>query len=155
MSEDLRLRRYQLADYDRVIELHERALQDVGAYAENAGSFERDLETIPETYLHGGEFLVGVAGGHVVAMGGLRPVEEATAECKRFRVDPDHQRQGYGEKILRTLEESARDEFERIILDTTARQIAAQALFRKLGYSELRREQWDEFEMVFFEKQLD
>lgn len=51
MSDDLRLRRYESGDDDRIRELHEKALRGAGAYVENVAEFETDLDAIPETYL--------------------------------------------------------------------------------------------------------
>jgi hypothetical protein len=82
MTDDLRLRCYKPDDIDRVWELHERVLHEVDAYAEDAAEFGTDLDSIPETYLNGGEFLVGLLNGTIVAMGGIRPVDETTAELK-------------------------------------------------------------------------
>lgn len=156
MKEDLLLRRYESGDGDRIRELHEKALWDAGAYVENATEFETDLDAIPETYFDGGESLVGLLDGTIIAMGGIRSVDKTTAELERMRVDPTHQQRGYGERILLTLEIAAREQgFERIVLDTTDRQTAAKALYRKHGYEETTREPFREFEMVFVEKRLE
>jgi len=72
-----------------------------------------------------------------------------------MRVDPDHQRQGYGSTILTELETRGVDlGFERFVLDTTPRQTAAMALYESFGYEEIRREATPADEMVFYEKFL-
>ncbi|MFT4883059.1 MAG: hypothetical protein ACI8U4_000557 [Natronomonas sp.] len=96
----LSLRRYRPADRERVLELHEAAMRDVGAYVE--GVSDPDLEDIITSYLDsGGEFLVGEVDDEIVAMGAFRPAEgyitefldglSNPAELKRMRVAPDHQ----------------------------------------------------------------
>ena len=65
----MRLRRYRDGDHAAVWELHVSALEH-----HLAGPWDDDLSTIPATYLDaGGEFLVGVEDGRIVAMGALRP----------------------------------------------------------------------------------
>ena len=103
MTDSLTLRRYRPADRDRVLDLHERAMRDVGAYVE--GVPEPDLDDIEAAYLEsGGEFLVGTVDGEVVAMGALRPASgyvtefledlENAAEIRRMRVAPARQGRG-------------------------------------------------------------
>ena len=98
MADSLSLRRYRSADRDRVLELHERAMRDVGAYVE--GVPEPDLADVEATYLEsGGEFLVGETDGEVVAMGAFRPAgrglrhgtagrSQERGEVTRMRVMP-------------------------------------------------------------------
>lgn len=58
-----------------------------------------------------------------------------------MRVDPNHQRRGYGERILVALEDRAKErEFERIFLDTNEHLTAARKLYEKHGYEESHRE---------------
>lgn len=82
-----------------------------------------DLCAIPAVYLAtGGEFIVGLLRGELVAMGALRLSEDG-AEIKRMRVHPCYQRQGYGRQILEHLEQRARDlGIVRLRLDTTSGQ---------------------------------
>ena len=165
----LELRRYEPRDADAVWALHQRALRDIGAYDEEYAHLDADLRAVPEAYLDaGGEFLVGEAttgsdgsaSDGVVAMGGLQPataVDHHEADdagvVRRMRVDPDHQRQGYGSRLLAELEARAADlGFDRLVLDTTPRQTAAMALYESFGYEETHRETTPAGEMVFYEK---
>jgi hypothetical protein len=96
----LELRRYEDSDAATVWR-HEEGMRQADAHAGD-GSWDDDLRSIRATYLDaGGEFLVGVLDGDVVAMGGLRRVSETVAEVKRMRVDARVQRRyeasGYGE----------------------------------------------------------
>jgi len=150
MTDSLTLRRYRPADRDRVLNLHERAMRDVGAYVE--GVPEPDLDDIESAYLEsGGEFLVGTVDGEVVAMGAFRPAGgyvtelldglENAAEVKRMRVAPARQGRGYGRRVYGELERRAREHgFDELVLDTTPAQTAAQALYESVGFELARRE---------------
>lgn len=134
----LTVRRYDPADSEAVQRVHERALR---ASPLESVADAPSVVGVPEDYLDvGGEFLVGAVDGTVVAVGGFSREDEATAELQRVRVDPDHQRNGYGERILTELEERARARgFERAVLDTDARLTAARQLYRKHGYETVDR----------------
>ena len=149
----LHIRRYRQDDADAVWNLHNTALLPTGAHAGN-GPWDKDLCRIPSDYLAaGGEFLVGVLGDRVVAMGGLKRLSPDRGEIKRMRVLPEHQRKGFGQAILSRLEARAHElGITELCLLTTARQQAAQAFYRKNGYSEAHRERQGRFNVIFFEK---
>lgn len=163
MSE-LTIRQYRPADEDAVWDLHERALRDVGAYDEEFAHLDADLRNVRAAYLDaGGAFIVGTVDDEIVAMGALQPStavdhhrsDPDTGVVRRMRVDPDHQRRGYGRRILATLEARSRDrEFERLTLDTGVDQEAARGLYEAFGYREVRRESTPAGEMMFYEKRL-
>lgn len=72
-----------------------------------------------------------------------------------MRVAPDVQRRGFGRRVLEHLEIRATElGYTHLHLDTTAQQLAAQALYRSHGYRETAREQRGRFELIFFEKSL-
>lgn len=167
----LSIRRYRPGDGPRVRDLHEAAMRDVGAYTE--GVADDDLEAVTERYLEtGGEFLVGVVDDGIVAMGAFRPIDgteyvtnfgserpDSTVELTRLRVDPDHQRRGYGRQLCAELEDRARSRgVAHIVLDTTAKQTAARRLYESLGFEETHRDRIDDFgdpfELVVYEKSL-
>lgn len=164
----LSLRRYRPADRERVLELHEAAMRDVGAYVE--GVSDPDLEDIIASYLDlGGEFLVGTVDGEIVAMGAFRPAEgyimefldslSNPAELKRMRVAPDHQRQGYGRQVYAELERRARKRnFDEFVLDTMPVQTAARAFYESAGFEQVRRERLehdgDTFTLLFYRRPL-
>ncbi|MFC7140969.1 GNAT family N-acetyltransferase [Halosimplex aquaticum] len=161
---DLTVRRYEADDEDAVWDLHERALRDVGAYDEEYAHLDADLRRVESAYLDaGGTFLVGELDGALVAMGAVQSAtaidhhesDPAAAVVRRMRVDPDHQRQGYGSEILRELEARAVElGFERLVLDTTPRQQAAIGLYESFGYREVRREETPTGERIVYEKRL-
>lgn len=150
----LTIRRYQADDHDQVWHLHKLALLASGAYAES-GPWDDDLHHIEEVYINsGGEFLVGLCEGVIVAMGAIT-VEGGKPEIKRMRVHPDHQRRGYGQAILQQLEQRARElGYPAIQLETTAKQLSAQHFYRKNGYVETGRTQWRQFTVIHYEKVL-
>jgi GNAT superfamily N-acetyltransferase len=138
MGRELAIRRYEPADADRVWTVHERALRASPlTFVEDAAADE-DIAAISERYLDaGGEFLVRLVDGEIVATGGFRPRGEATVEIRRMRVDPDHQRRGYGARILEALEARAQARgFERAVPETNERLAAARELYEGRGYEE-------------------
>ncbi len=161
---ELEIRRYEPRDAETVWDLHVRALGDAGAYDEEYAHLDADLRRVEATFLEsGGEFLVGEVDGDVVAMGALQPASAvdhhesgtSTGVVRRMRVDPDHQRRGYGTAILDRLEERAVElGFERLVLDTTPRQSAAIAFYERHGYRETRREDAGPVEMIYYVKAI-
>lgn len=135
------IRRYLPADREAVWNLHVAALQAVGALAKNSARLNPDLNDIDSAYINsGGEFLVGLVGDLVVAMGALKRLSDRVAEITRMRVHPRYWHLGYGEGILHSLEASATDRgYTELWLDTLPIQIAAQNLYRKNGFKEFIR----------------
>jgi ribosomal protein S18 acetylase RimI-like enzyme len=145
----LTIRRYTAADREAVTGLHTAALAAAGSFAAR-GPWDADIDDIEGAYFPRGDFLVGHAGGVLVAMGALRPpaadsvalaaADEAlpggpAAELKRMRVHPDHQGRGYGDAILVALLARCGElGYERAVLDTTAKSTAAIGLYRKHGF---------------------
>ena len=169
MTASLNLRRYRSGDDDRIRELHEEALRETGGFVEEAS--EPDLDEIKRVYLdQGGEFLVGEIDDRIIAMGAFRPAEgyitefltdlsDETAEIKRMRVDPAHQRQGHGQSIYDELEQRARERgFGDLVLDTTPQQVGARRFYEKNLFEDVQKERvqpGDEvFELIFYRKSL-
>jgi ribosomal protein S18 acetylase RimI-like enzyme len=153
---NLEIRRYRESDHDVVWALHNLALEQVDAHAGN-GPWDDDLHQIEEVYLaNGGEFLVGVLDGRIVAMGALKKTSAERAEVKRIRVHPDFQRRGFGQALLEALEARAVAlGYKRLHLDTTVQQTAAQALYARNGYAMVGRAQFGRFELILYEKELE
>jgi GNAT superfamily N-acetyltransferase len=152
----LNIRQYEPRDGDAVRELHDVALNAVGAHA-GAGPFDEDLHRIAEVYLDaGGEFLVGELEGRIVAMGALKRHDDGSGEIGRMRVHPDCWRRGFGQMILTALEGRARElGFRRLWLVTTIGQTAARQLYEKNGYRPLERSESYGFEVIRYGKELD
>lgn len=151
----LELRRFTHNDADVVWELHNIGLNGTGAHL-GEGPWDDDLHSIPDTYLlAGGEFLVGVLDGRVVAIGALRHVTDSVAELKRMRVHPGFQRRGFGTAVLAALEDRARKRgYSKLVLDTGVALTAAQSLYRSAGYIETGRGRLGGVDVIYFEKRL-
>lgn len=109
-------------------------------------------------------------GADLVAMVGLRPLrgvhdgsgatDEAggsggVGEMVRLRVHPRVQRRGYGTAMVLALEERARELGYRVLRgDTTERQQAALALYRRQGWHETGRRRIGSLVNVYIEKTL-
>jgi len=152
-GEILFIRRYRPEDREIVLRLHEIGLRETGTFVEG-WDLDEDLLDIEGAYLNdSGEFLVGVLGGRIVAIGALKRIAPGRAEIKRMRVDPAFQRRGFGQTMLDALEERATElGYTTLHLDTTVQQQAAQRLYTKNGYREVRRDRMGPFECVFYEK---
>lgn len=158
MVSDLTIRRYESSDAEQVWTVHELAFRASPLEFVEDAPADEDITEITGRYLDtGGEFLVGLSEDGIVAIGGFQFREGKTVEIRRMRVHPDHQRQGYGERLLEALEERAQKRgVNRIVHETNEHLIAAQNLYKKHGYEVTRRETHpvtgDEF--ISYEKEL-
>ena len=154
-TEPLHIRRYAPGDKRAVRSLHDDALNEVGAHL-GSGPWDDDLDEIENVYLdRGGEFLVGVLDGEVVAMGALMRISQQRAELKRMRVRPGLQGRGYGQAMLDALHRRASElGYSKLRLDTTVQQRAAQRLYLKNGYSEAGRGVVGPFDCIFYEREI-
>ena len=85
-----------------------------------------------------GVFLVAYDGEHPVACGGLKRLDDWTAEIKRMYVVPENRGRGLARRMLERLEDEARDGgYGFVRLDTGDRQPHALALYRSAGYREI------------------
>lgn len=150
-----KLRSFQRGDAAAVWKLHDVALDDAGVHG-GRGPWEEDLRDIAATYLESdGEFLVGLAGIELVAMGGLLRRTTAEAEIKRMRVHPDFQRRGLGRLVLEELEARAQAlGYREIRLDTMEEQIAARRLYESAGYREIGQRSKGRFLFIDYSKSL-
>ena len=83
----------------------------------------------------GGAFVVGWEDGRAVAGGALKRLEPGVAEIKRMYVLPEARRRGHARRLLAALENTARVlGYERVRLDTGARQPHARALYDSAGF---------------------
>jgi GNAT superfamily N-acetyltransferase len=147
------IRRYEPADREAVRKLHDEALNDVGAHL-GRGSWDSDLDAIESVYLRaGGEFLVGVLEGEVVAMGALRLDPDGRAWITRMRVSPRLQGRGIGQTLLDRLHRRAAELGHRTLhLDTTVGQTAARRLYVRNGYREIGRGTVGPYECLYYER---
>ena len=154
-TEALHIRRYEPEDKRAVRRLHDDALNEVGAHL-GSGPWDDDLDEIESVYLDsGGEFLVGVLDGNIVAMGALMRISPQKAELKRMRVRPGLQRRGYGQTMLDVLHRRAAElGYSTLRLDTTVQQRAAQSLYLKNGYRESGRGVIGGFDCIYYERKI-
>jgi GNAT superfamily N-acetyltransferase len=148
------LREATNGDREALVALHRRAMASVGSDPEDVpGNYLADVDgTFHDA---GGTFYVLEAGDEVVAMGGAKRVDERSVELVRIAVDPDHHREGLGDRIVAELESFAHDAgYERVELETTEQQAAARELYAARGYAETGRRQAMGYTVVGFEKSL-
>jgi GNAT superfamily N-acetyltransferase len=153
---ELRIRRYLPADNAAVFALHQVCLAQVGLRPGDGVYYDDDLSRIEETYLRaGGEFLVGEVAGEITAIGGLRRMDDLTAEMVRLRVRPDQQGRGYGAAVVTVLEERALELGYRVLhADTTVKQPVAIELYRSSGWQETGRRVTGDTVTVYFRRCL-
>jgi GNAT superfamily N-acetyltransferase len=154
-TEPLHIRRYEPGDKQATRRLHDDALNEVGAHL-GSGLWDDDLNEIENVYLkQGGEFLVGVLEGEIVAMGALMRISPQKAELKRMRVRPGLQGRGYGQAMFDALHRRASElGYFTLRLDTTVQQRAAQGLYLKNGYSEVGRTVVGPFDCIVYEREI-
>jgi GNAT superfamily N-acetyltransferase len=151
------LRRYEDGDASHVWYLYEEGRRQTDGPA-GEGPWDEDLRSVRAMYLaNGGEFLVGVLDGDLIAMGALRRVSKTVGQIKRMCVHARFQRQGFGRALLAALEARARElGYRTLHLDTTTKQAPAQGLYESSGYQEVGRGTYPSGQqMIVFEKQLE
>ncbi|WP_353642739.1 GNAT family N-acetyltransferase [Mesorhizobium sp. WSM2239] len=156
MSQDeVIFRRFETGDADDVWHLHRRASETVGVCGPQ-GVWEDDLRNVGKVYIaSGGDFVVGHIGPQLVAMGGLKPVDDDVAELKRMRVHPAFQRRGLGRRILSEMESRAVAlGFKWIALDTTTVQVGAQRVYETAGYIRCAEGMLHGYAVIFYKKRL-
>ena len=147
------IRRFVPDDADAVRSLHLRALEGTGSSL-GPGPWDDDLNDVEASYLAtGGEFLVLTIDDAIVAMGAFRRVDADTAEIKRMRVEPHLQGRGIGKAVLSELHARASaNGFQRLVLHTTSKQIAAQRLYESFGYRRTHTTQVQQFTVHQYER---
>jgi ribosomal protein S18 acetylase RimI-like enzyme len=153
-SEVVRLRRARNDDRDGIVSLHVEGLEEVGVGHDP--KLDCDLEDIQGSYLaRGGEFLVGIDGDRVIAMGAFRKLDSRNAELRRLRVSKSHLRKGFGRALVRQLvEESTARGFKSLVLDAAGEMVAARQLFEAEGFELERQGEFFGLETYFYRKTL-
>ncbi|HEX3043347.1 MAG TPA: GNAT family N-acetyltransferase [Bacillota bacterium] len=133
-------RSFRKEDTEKVIEFHERVLRGTGTFV--PGPWNDDMKNIEEVYIRpGGCFVLTEEGASIIAMGALKILSDTEAEIKRMRVEPSRQRRGLGQQILDyLLSHAKKQEIQRVILDTTELQKAAQRFYEKNQFVEYGRD---------------
>jgi ribosomal protein S18 acetylase RimI-like enzyme len=149
------IKQYENRYLQQVVSLHKAAMIHAGAY-KGDGPWDDDLKDIQKNYLDGdGDFLIVLDTTTLVGMGAFRRITSTEAEIKRMRVNPVCQGKGIGKMILTKLETSARIKgYSSLILETSDKQIAANALYKNYGFVETRSEIIDGFNCTWYTKKL-
>ncbi|MEV5001098.1 helix-turn-helix domain-containing GNAT family N-acetyltransferase [Nocardioides sp. LML1-1-1.1] len=117
------------------------------------GGFDPGGPDAPEP---GARYVVATSDGAPVAYGGIRPVlDERTAEVKRMWVDGAWRGAGLGARMLRHLEDLAREQgYGRVVLDTNGTLTEAIAMYERAGYTRVERYNDNPYAEAFFAKEL-
>ncbi len=146
---------YEPRFHAAILELHCSAIANMHLGMDTQ-SEERDLHEIERIYLDsGGEFLVGLQDGEVVAMGGFKPLSAERAELKRMRVAPHLQRRGIGSQLLVELETRAISRgFREVCLETAQSRPLTLAFYAKHAYTMTGHSRYGCVETVTFAKRI-
>lgn len=149
------LRRYQDTDHASVWKLHVDGLNQTGSFVPDP-VLDADFQNIRGIYLeNGGDFLIAQCDESIVGMGAIRKIDHTTAEVKRMRVNAHYQSRGIGSMILSRLITRANElGYQRLVLDTSRKQLAAQKLYEKHGFVRYHSEDSSETSKLYYELRL-
>ncbi|HEX6307764.1 MAG TPA: GNAT family N-acetyltransferase [Longimicrobiales bacterium] len=105
----------------------------------DAAAFEAELASLPGQYAPpAGALLLASYHGHPAGCVALRRVDTTSCEMKRMFVYPRFHGCGVGRALADAVIERARDlGYRSMVLDTSIRQPEAQALYRRLGFTDI------------------
>ncbi len=151
----LRFIRYRPEYQQPMLALHRSAVEGftLGISQEQD---EADLAAVEQVYLReGGEFLIGLLGERLIAMGGFKRLSQTSAELRRMRINRELQGKGYGTQLLRELEQGAiHSGIRTLCLETARRRPLTLEFYRKHGYQETGQGFYGAVETVQFSKVL-
>ncbi|HEX5087240.1 MAG TPA: helix-turn-helix domain-containing GNAT family N-acetyltransferase [Nocardioides sp.] len=102
-----------------------------------------------------GAFVVATSEGDPVACGGVQELEPGVGEIKRMWVHADWRGAGLGSRLLRHLEQVARDLGHHTVrLDTNGTLVEAIAMYERAGYRHIDRYNGNPYAQAWFEKEL-
>jgi GNAT superfamily N-acetyltransferase len=124
-------------DDPAMLRLAEALRDEVEARGAHNGAARPD-KSLAEAIKADSDKLVAYAGQEAVGMGALRLLDTGTAEIKRMYVVPQHRGAGVARRILEELEKRAlRHGMRAVRLDTNARLVEANRMYREAGYREI------------------
>ena len=117
---------------------HQQDLALIDSYFD-ATSFEAELAGLPGKYAPpGGQLLLATIDGQPAGCVALRGIDATCCEMKRMFVYPERQGLGVGRALGEAIIREARGiGYERMVLDTSIRQVEAQTLYRRLGFRDI------------------
>ena len=151
----MQLVRYEPRYLQEVLRLHRSAVAtfELGLSRQED---EADLVAIEHIYLEGGEFLVGLLGQRLIAMGGFRRLSEKVAELRRMRIDGGLQGRGYGTQLLKHLERRALElGIRELCLETAEARPLTLQFYKKHGYHETGVGVYGTVRTIRFSRALD
>ena len=156
----MRLVRYSPEYLEPMIALHRSARDDLVKMGLTIGisesEEEADLRAIEQVYLQsGGEFLIGLLDGIVMAMGGFQRLSDNSAELRRMRIQKDLQDRGYGGQLLKELERIAfQSGIRTLSFETAKARPLTLEFYHKHGYQKTGTGLYGQVETVHFSKAL-
>lgn len=130
------------ADTPELVEFARRLFREyadaIGTDLEYQG-FSAELASLPAPYVPPrGALLVAHAGTDVAGCVALRALDGRTGEMKRLYVCPPHRGSGLGLRLVEAVIQTARQAgYRELRLDTLPTMVAAQVLYRRLGFAEI------------------
>ena len=130
------------ADTPELVDVARRLFREyadaIGTNLEYQG-FSAELASLPAPYVPPrGALLVAHAGPDAAGCVALRALDGRTAEMKRLYVCPPHRGSGLGLRLVEAVIQAARQAgYSGLRLDTLPTMVAAQILYRRLGFAEI------------------
>ena len=129
-----------------IIDLITKILEEFGFKLNQ--KLDRDLYNIENEYL---KFFIVRNPQNIVGCIGIKKLSDKTAKFKRLYVALEYRGRGLGKKLIqKSIDFCLRNNFRKIISDTTKRNKAAIKLFQNFGFQKIKKEG----ENLFFEKNL-
>jgi len=104
-------------------------------------NFDKELAGLPGDYaLPRGRLLLAIEDEQLAGCVALRPLSDRACEMKRLYVRRAFRGRGFGQKLVATVLDAAREiGYERMLLDTfPGKMDQALAMYRRLGFKEIK-----------------
>ena len=135
------IRKARQEDKKSIWHVHIRAIEEVCKSHYSKEEIQTWTEVLkPARYeesIRKGPFYVAVEGERIVAFGNLN---QESAEIEALYVDPDHVKRGVGIRILKTLENVARDSGVTLLRLTSS--LNAVRFYQMAGYKPEKQKRW-------------